>query len=142
MQMRRESKGRGRCTQATVSKLRQANLQSSEKPTLKECLFNPSVNPAINILKRISYILMVYYPDFIGMEGWKKWIRKLVTIFLILYLGTTLIFEGYTFEKFVYKTLIMSGAAFLIWANYTGLMIYSFLEKWEAFGAESSKEKI
>jgi hypothetical protein len=120
--------GRGR-NKETVPELHAPNLQN---PTLRECLFSADENPAINVLKAGAYWLIMHWPDFMGWFDWKRTVRKLVTVFIILYLASTLLFN-FSIQGMIFRIFAMTAFAAVLYGKNTGFLIYGFLEKWESF---------
>lgn len=112
-----------------VPKLHKANIQ---KATLRQHLFSAKENPGIPLIKRIAYWTMVHWPDIMGWFDWKRTARKLVTIFIILYLASELLFN-FSMFNLILKLVTMILFAGLLYAKNISFMVYGFMEKWESF---------
>lgn len=112
-----------------MPKLRQA---SAKAPSLKECLFSKQYNPAIEVLKKISFWFMFNWPDFMGMEGWRKWLRRVITVAMLLgFLGLSWE-EGFYLPNVFLRGSFMTLFAASLYGNYLGFAVQGVLQKWEA----------
>ena len=129
--MQRKNNTKRKLPEDALPKLRQPDKKEIKKPSIKDCLFEEDLNPAINIIRNAAKWFMLYWPDFMSMQGWRKWVRRIATVAILLHLTFSLAFEGVTAYGIIFRALVMTSVASLLWANYIGFTVYTFLLRWE-----------